>query len=99
MNKEQELKMWEIISSWRRINGQYQLGDVIGVGTECYRAALEDRQEINKLRKALEFYGDKNQYAADDVVDGVEVLKICEDQGKRARQALGEEFKDSEGRK
>lgn len=59
-----------------------------------WNAAIEfERKRSEKLVKALEFYADDKQYQGSDIVDGVEVLEICDDAGEKAKRAL-EEYRD-----
>lgn len=47
-----------------------------------------DEERVKGLLEALEFYANELRYQGCDVVDGVEILEICEDEGGRATAAL-----------
>lgn len=80
------------MSKWRTVAEDWlpksEHGDL-----RCYvlKADYDKLQEkLKPLVEALRFYADEAQYQAIDIIEGVEVLEITNDQGDRAREALKE---------
>lgn len=45
-------------------------------------------QKLSVAREALEYYSNEKRYQGQDIVDGIETLEICGDNGDTAIEAL-----------
>lgn len=73
--------------------GQYGFDEALLEGFRaCFDAAVKlmEERRVKPLREAMKFYASSDRYDAEDVIDGLEVLEICGDQGEKAKEALAQ---------